>query len=78
MRKKWWEEIECDPSSHPVMNMMFHTSVPEGLPNPIRSRLEDVMGLTSKSFKEFCEHIVYAVNRHRKNEQKLKNKKGTC
>lgn len=46
-------------------------SVPEAIPQSVKSRLEDVVGLTSNSHKEFCDHVIHAVEKYRTDEQKL-------
>lgn len=52
--------------------MMFRIVVKEGLPEAVKSKLEDVTGLYSKTESEFCEHLTHAVDKYRKAEQKLK------
>ncbi len=42
------------------------------MPQAVKSRLEDVVSLNSKTHKEFCDHVSHAVEQHRKNEQRLK------
>lgn len=33
----------------------------EAMPQPVRSRLEDVVGLTLKPYKEFCDYMIHTV-----------------
>ncbi len=54
------------------MSTLFRNAVIDALPQAVKSRLEDVVGLNSKTHKEFCDHVSHAVEQHRKNEQKLK------
>ncbi|KAE8285748.1 hypothetical protein D5F01_LYC15415 [Larimichthys crocea] len=42
------------------------------MPGPVKSRLEDVVGLESKTHRKFCDHVIHAIDRHRKEEQKLR------
>ncbi|KAJ8360930.1 hypothetical protein SKAU_G00174550 [Synaphobranchus kaupii] len=52
---------------------MWRTLRVEAMPPPVRSRLEDVVGLNSKPHREFCDHGIHAVEKYRKDEQKLKD-----
>lgn len=45
----------------------------ESLPDKVRAKLKDVVGLTYKPEAEFCEHLVHAIERHRKEEKKQKD-----
>ena len=54
------------------MTTLFRNSVIEAKPQPVRSRLEDVVGLSSKSHKELCDHVIHAVGKYRKDKQRLK------
>lgn len=51
--KRWRMETEQDPEENELMTTMFRTSVVEAMPQPVRNQLEDVVGLTSKPYKEF-------------------------
>lgn len=54
------------------MTTLFRTSVVDAMPTPVKSRLEDVVGLTSKSHREFCEHVIHAIEKYRRDEQRAK------
>lgn len=71
--KRWKQETEKEAESSPLLTTLFGTSVIEAMPGPVNSRLDDVMGVTSKSHREFCDHVIHAVERHRKDEQRLKD-----
>ncbi|KAI2651141.1 Rho guanine nucleotide exchange factor 17 [Labeo rohita] len=45
------------------------------MPPAVKSRLEDVVGLNSKSHKEFCDHVSHALEQYRKNRQAKKPRK---
>lgn len=68
--ERWRMETEQDPEGNELMTAMFRTSVMEAMPEPVRNRLEDVVGLTSKPYKEFCDYVIHAVEKHRKDEQR--------
>lgn len=68
--KRWRMETEQDPEGNELMTTMFRNSIIEAMPQPVKSRLEDVVGLTSKPYREFCDHVVHAVEKHRKDEQR--------
>ncbi|XP_057194085.1 uncharacterized protein LOC130556800 [Triplophysa rosa] len=71
--RKWKEELERDPEEDMVMAALFRNAIVDSMPPVVKARLEDVVGLNSKSHKEFCDHVTHAVEQYRKNEQKLKN-----
>ena len=69
---RWQLETEKDPEKDPLVSVLFRTAIIEALPGPIKSKLGDVVGLTSsKTHKEFSDHLVHAVERYRQNEQKI-------
>ncbi|KAL1268406.1 hypothetical protein QQF64_033769 [Cirrhinus molitorella] len=43
------------------------------MPTAVKAKLEDVVGLNSKTHKEFRDHVVHAVEQYRKQELKMKN-----
>ncbi|KAL0150967.1 hypothetical protein M9458_053694 [Cirrhinus mrigala] len=71
--KRWKQETEGNPETDPLMATLFRQAVIDAMPLAVKCRLEDVVGLTSKTHKEFCDHVSHAVEQFRKNEQKLKN-----
>lgn len=70
--KRWKQETEGDPEGDPLMTTLFRNAIVDAMPQTVKSKLEDVVGLNSKSHKEFCDHVSHAVDLFRKNEQKLK------
>ncbi|KAJ8384798.1 hypothetical protein AAFF_G00197850 [Aldrovandia affinis] len=70
--KYWKQETEREPEGDPLMTTMFRNSVLEAMPQQVKSKLEDVVGLNSKTHREFCEHVTHAVEKYQKDEQKLK------
>lgn len=54
------------------MATLFRQAIIDSLPCAVKSRLEDVVGLNSKSHKEFCDYVSHAVDQYRKTEQQLK------
>ncbi len=70
--KRWKQETEGNPEGDPLMATLFRNAVIDAMPQAVKSRLEDVIGLNSKTHKELCDHVSHAVEQHRKNEQKLK------
>lgn len=69
---RWRLETDRDPEQDPLVSILFRTSIIETLPSSIQNKLEDVVGLiSSKSHKEFSDHLVHAVDRYRQNEQKM-------
>ncbi len=43
------------------------------MPSTVKVKLEDVVGLNSKSHKEFRDHVVHAVEQYRRKQLKVKN-----
>ncbi len=39
------------------MATLFRNAVIDAMPQAVKSRLEDVVGLNSKTHKEFCDHV---------------------
>lgn len=54
------------------MTSLFRSSVLEGLPDPVKSKLEVVVNVNSMSKAEFCDHVIDAVDRYRKSEKKAR------
>nr|XP_055049597.1 uncharacterized protein LOC129435167 [Misgurnus anguillicaudatus] len=68
--KRWCEELEKDPEEDFVLAALFRKAIVEAVPPPVKTKLEDVVELNSKSHKEFCDHVSHAVKQHQKNELK--------
>jgi len=56
----------------PVLKTLFRDSILEALPDPVRGRLEDVVGLKSMPHGVFRDYVVHAVEKYRQDELKLK------
>ncbi|XP_058615370.1 uncharacterized protein LOC131529613 [Onychostoma macrolepis] len=69
--RRWKEELERDPEH--VLTVLFRTSIVEAMPAAVKVKLEDVVGLNSKSHKEFRDHVVHAVEQYRRQELKMKS-----
>ncbi|KAJ8414360.1 hypothetical protein AAFF_G00052300 [Aldrovandia affinis] len=67
---RWGMITERDVQKDPILTTLFRTAILEGLPPPAKSRLEEMVGLTSKTHREFVDHVIHAVERHRKEEKK--------
>ncbi|KAL0148917.1 hypothetical protein M9458_055721 [Cirrhinus mrigala] len=71
--RRWKEELERDPEQDKVLTALFRTAIVEAMPATVKAKLEDVVGLNSKTHKEFRDHVVHAVEQYRKQELKIKN-----
>ncbi|XP_058616203.1 uncharacterized protein LOC131530095 [Onychostoma macrolepis] len=69
----WKEELERDPEQDKVLTALFRTAIVEAMPAAVKVKLEDVVGLKSKTHKEFRDHVVHAVEQYRRQELKMKN-----
>ncbi len=65
--KRWKQETEGNSEGYPLMATLFRNAVINAMPQAVKSRLEDVVGLNSKTHKEFCDHVSPAVEQHRNN-----------
>lgn len=68
----WKEELEKDPEQEKVLTALFRTAIVEAMPAVMKVKLEDVVGLNSKSHKEFRDHVIHAVEQHRRPKLKMK------
>ncbi|KAL0147796.1 hypothetical protein M9458_056873, partial [Cirrhinus mrigala] len=73
LRAEYPTRTEGNPEGDPLMATLFRNAIIEAMPQTVKSKLEDVVGLNSKTHKEFCDHVSHAVELYRKNEQKLLN-----
>ncbi|KAJ8372794.1 hypothetical protein AAFF_G00276890 [Aldrovandia affinis] len=58
---RWGMITERDVQKDPILTMLFRTAILEGLPPPAKSRLEEMVGLTSKTHREFVDHVIHAM-----------------
>ncbi len=70
--RRWKEELERDPEQDKVLTALS-TAIVEAMPSTVKVKLEDVVGLNSKTHKEFRDHVVHAVEQYRRQELKVKN-----
>ncbi len=71
--RRWKEELERDPEKDKVLTALFRTAIVEAMPSTVKVKLEDVVGLNSKSHKEFRDHVVHAVEQYRRQQLKVKD-----
>ncbi len=55
------------------MATLFRNAVINAMPQAVKNRLEDVVGLNSKTHNELCDHVSRAVEQHRNKTHKLKS-----
>lgn len=65
IKKKWKLETDQTPDGNNLHTTMFRKLVLDGLPESVKSKLEDVVGLYYKPEPEFCEHLAHTVDKHR-------------
>ncbi|MGL5955277.1 MAG: C2HC-type zinc finger protein, partial [Brevinema sp.] len=70
--KRWRETTETNPESDPLLATLFRQAIINAMPTTIKAKLEDVVGLCTKSHSEFCDHVIHAVDQHRNSEARLK------
>ncbi len=71
--RRWKEELERDPEKDKILTALFRTAIVEAMPSTVKVKLEDVVGLNSKSHKEFRDHVVHAVEQYRRQQLKVKD-----
>jgi len=65
----WRVNTERNILEDPIMNSMFRAAVLDGLPAPVKAKLEEKVGLDSRNYLEFVDQVVHAVERYRKEEK---------
>ncbi len=70
--RRWQEELERELEQDKVLTALFRTTIVEAMPSTVKVKLEDVVGLNSKTHKEFRDHVVHAVEQYRRQELKVK------
>ena len=70
--KRWKQETEEDIERSLLLTGLFRDSVIDALPIPVQSRLRDVVGLTTMPHRQFCDNVIHVVDRHRKDEWRVK------
>ncbi|KAJ8369282.1 hypothetical protein SKAU_G00093100 [Synaphobranchus kaupii] len=71
--RNWRMTLDRNIQGDPIMTAMFRAAILEGLPELAKSRLEEVVGLSSKTHREFVDHVIHAVERGRLEEKKQSN-----
>ncbi|KAJ8359053.1 hypothetical protein SKAU_G00155780 [Synaphobranchus kaupii] len=71
--RNWRMTLDRNIQGDPIMTVMFRAAILEGLPELAKSRLEEVVGLSSKTHREFVDHVIHAVERGRLEEKKQSN-----
>ena len=61
-----------DPDDAPLEQIMLRTKIQMGLPQPVRSKLAEVVGLGSMVKSVYTDHIAHLVELHRKKEHEQK------
>ncbi|KAL7373516.1 hypothetical protein ABVT39_008522 [Epinephelus coioides] len=70
--KRWRQETEQDIGQSQVLTTLFRDSVTDALPTPVQSKLRDVVALTTMPHRQLCDNVIHTVERHRKDEQRMK------
>ncbi|KAJ8353260.1 hypothetical protein SKAU_G00208270 [Synaphobranchus kaupii] len=71
--RNWRMTLDKDIQGDPIMTAMFRAAILEGLPDLAKRRLEEVVGLSSMTHREFVDHVIHAVERGRMEEKKQSN-----
>lgn len=72
MKRTRQMETDSDPDADYLHTTMFRKVLLDGLPEKVKSRLEDVVGLAYKPEVEFCEYLTHAIEKYRKEKKKQK------
>ncbi|KAL7380490.1 hypothetical protein ABVT39_018820 [Epinephelus coioides] len=70
--KRWRQETEEDIRQSQVLTTLVRDSVTDALPTPVQSKLRDIVALTTMPHRQFCDNVIHAVERHRKDGQRMK------
>ncbi|KAJ8375605.1 hypothetical protein SKAU_G00061850 [Synaphobranchus kaupii] len=71
--RNWRMTLDRNIQGDPIMTAMFRAAILEGLAKLAKSRLEEVVGLSSKTHIEFVDHVIHAVERGHLEEKKQSN-----
>ncbi|XP_072899088.1 uncharacterized protein [Hemitrygon akajei] len=69
--KKWRLETEQEVENNLFLNSLFRQSILDAMPPQVKSKLEEVVGLSSLTPQAFSDHIVHAVEKYRRDKRKL-------
>lgn len=69
----WRNVTGNDPDSNRMEQAILRSKIQLGLPQPVRSRLAEVVGLGSMEKGVYIDHIAHQVELHRKKEQDQKD-----
>ncbi|KAJ8334141.1 hypothetical protein SKAU_G00397800 [Synaphobranchus kaupii] len=76
--RNWQMTLDKDIQGDPIMTAMFRAAILEGLPDLAKCRLEEVVGLSSMTHREFVDHVIHAVERGRRKEKNKATKNERC
>lgn len=54
------------------MTVLFRSSISDRLPESVKTKLEDVVGINLMNQAKFSDHVMHVVERYRKSELKAK------
>ncbi|XP_072906899.1 uncharacterized protein [Hemitrygon akajei] len=69
--KKWRLETEQEVENNLFLNSLFRQSILDAMPPQVKSKLEEVVGLSSLTPQAFSDHVVHAVEKYRRDKRKL-------
>ncbi|XP_072890403.1 uncharacterized protein [Hemitrygon akajei] len=69
--KKWRLETEQEVENNLFVNSLFRQSILDAMPPQVKSKLEEVVGLSSLTPQAFSDHVVHAVEKYRRDNRKL-------
>ncbi|XP_072924035.1 uncharacterized protein [Hemitrygon akajei] len=69
--KRWRLETEQEVENNLFLNSLFRQSILDAMPPQVKSKLEEVVGLSSLTPRAFSDHVVHAVEKYRRDKRKL-------
>ncbi|XP_072880626.1 uncharacterized protein [Hemitrygon akajei] len=69
--KKWRLETEQEVENNLFLNSLFRQSILDAMPPQVKSKLEEVVGLSSLTPQAFSDHVVHTVEKYRRDKRKL-------
>lgn len=67
--KKWRLETEQGIDGNELMVTLFRAAIVDAMPAQVKSRLEEVVGLSTTPHIQFRDHLVHAVDKYRKDKK---------
>ncbi|XP_035235249.1 uncharacterized protein LOC118206552 [Anguilla anguilla] len=71
--RRWRLITERDVQADPIMTTLFRKAIREGMSQEVGRRLDEVVGLNTMTHREFVDLVVHAVERQRKEGEKLED-----